>query len=119
MQTCRPWRATIASPDIQKRAGHQESNPAHNKGRNRLDGVPDREIGRSPHQVDRSECGNDLRARCLTAPVPISQTMCLAARRLLLLKGLFTPAALLVGLSLLRFESRFLRRPRWLRQLSF
>lgn len=51
-------------PGEQDHSGQQEARGRHQKTRQRLDGVPYREIRRSPDEVDRSESSYELERCC-------------------------------------------------------
>src|SRR6266581_1301131 len=65
----RPRRSTKSRPQIEQGARDDETKSAHDEWRNRLDGVPDRKVGRSPHQIDRCKRSDYLRARGVPASV--------------------------------------------------
>src|SRR5690349_6692785 len=64
-------RAAITRPCIQENTRNDEAHSAHDEWRNGLHCVPDREIGRAPDQIDRSEGSQNPGAR--SAGVPFSQ----------------------------------------------
>ena len=57
----RPRRSTRSCPEVEQGTGDDETKSAHNEWRNRLDSVSDREVGRSPHQIDRRKRSDYLR----------------------------------------------------------
>ena len=54
---------------VEQHARHEEASAAHEERRDRLDGVANREVRRSPHDVHRGERGEDARPRILPGAV--------------------------------------------------
>src|SRR6266550_1940154 len=67
MQSRRLRRAAVSSPGVEHRTRDEKTKSAHDEWRDRLDGIPDREVGGSPDQIDGSERSDDLRARSVGA----------------------------------------------------
>ena len=60
---CRPWRSAQKRPRVENHSRDGEPRPNHHERRNRLDGVADCQVGRSPDDVHGHECGENPYAR--------------------------------------------------------
>src|SRR5207248_5001414 len=105
-------------PCVEQRVRDDETQSAHQEGRNRLHGVSDRQVRRTPDQIDRSERSNNLRARSVLATVvqlgeceggrDVSQNLTPAARNRSLVERLLPAFCFLGRVALLRLQPGFL-----------